>query len=761
MIPPMAEIRVKNARENNLRGINIDIPRDKLVVFTGVSGSGKSSLLFNTVYAEAQRQYVESLGIRARKRLPKFARPKVDEISGISAAIVLDQKRLGRNLRSTVGTVTEIYTYLRLLFSRCGTPRIGDSTLFSFNTPEGMCPTCRGLGEKLVLDKNRVFDWKKTLNEGAILYSEYRVGGRRWNILKISQIFDMNRPLKEFSKEEVEKLLFSEKVELASSGQDGYIQGYSFEGIITGIKRRRLDKRGTFSSTLDKDKGFFNLEYCDDCEGSRLNKEARGVRVNGRTVSELVRMELSGLLKFMRTVRGPVGRPIAEKIEESLSHLCNIGVGYLSLDRPVSTLSGGESQRVKMARQLGVNLIEMMYILDEPSVGLHPRDIHQLMNILKELRDKGNSVLVVEHDKTTIEAADWVIDLGPGAGSYGGEVVFAGSVKELKKAPGSVTGKFLKKTEKIEKKVCRKGHGVISVKNGSLHNLKGINVDIPQGVFVCVTGVAGSGKSTLINEILVKDYPEAVVVDQSGVGRSVRSNSATYIGVFGLIRKLFARTTGEEAGLFSFNSSGACSKCKGLGYKKVEMHFLDSVQVECAVCEGKRYREGVLKMKYKGKNIAEVLKMTVLEAFDFFEVEEIKRRLELLRKVGLGYLELGQSLDTLSGGEVQRIKLVKELHKGGKIYVLDEPTTGLHAADIERLVKVLNKMVDKGNTVIVIEHNLDVVAQADWIIDLGPEGGVQGGEIMAQGTPREVAGISKSHTGRYLAEYFRSFGRKW
>ena len=742
-------IKIIGAREHNLKNINVEIPRNRFVVFTGVSGSGKSSLVFNTIFAEAQRQFLESLGSYARMHLPKLTRPNVDEIRGMSPAIMIDQKRLGRHPRSTVGTATEIYTYLRLLFSRCGEPNIGDSNLFSFNTPEGACPVCKGLGEELTLNEDALIDWDKSLEEGAIKHPEYRVGGRRWSILQYSGLFDMKTPLKRFSKGELDKLLYSDRIEISGKGAKLFVQRVGFEGIVTSIKRRRLDKRGLLAT--GRDIKYFTLTPCKACGGSRLNKLASSVKVNGRNIAELVSMELTELRAFIRPVKGTLAHPIVQKIDELLSHLIDIGVGYLPLNQSVASLSGGESQRVKIARQLGVDLIGLTYIFDEPSAGLHPRDISYLISILKKLKDHDNSVLVVEHDPAIIESADYVIDLGPGAGRNGGRIVFEGTVDDLKKSD-SVTGKYLLKDITKTKVNRRKPTDFIPIKNANVHNLKNMSVDIPKGVFTCITGVAGSGKSTLINEVFVREHPDAIVVDQSPVGRSVRSNPATYVGVFGLIRKKFAEATGKSEGLFSFNSKGACPKCGGLGFIRIDMHFLESVDVTCDSCDGKRYVPEVLKLKYNGKNVSEVLDMTVSEACGFFEDKEIKRRLNILEDIGLGYLELGQPLDNLSGGEAQRIKLASELHKKGNIYVMDEPTTGLHMADVERLVNVIDTLVAAGNTVIVIEHNLDVIKNADWIIDLGPEGGIRGGKIMAEGTPEEVAKIKVSHTGQYLGK---------
>ncbi len=741
-------IKIKGAREHNLKNISLNIPRNKFVVFTGVSGSGKSSLVYSTIFTEAQRQYLDSLGTFARRRLAKFSRPDVEEISGISPVIMIDQKRLGRNPRSTVGTATEVYTYLRLLFSRCGKPCIGDSTLFSFNRPSGMCKKCKGLGTVQEVDPHLLLDFDKSLNEGAVRLSFCKPDSRTMNIIKVSERLDFDKKLRDYTKEELDFLLYSPRIVLSSKEQ-GFIQTFSHEGIAIRLKRYASGTREVSKWSEELMKKFAKSAECTECKGSRLNKRARSVKINGKSIADLVTLELTDLREFIKTVKGPLAEPIVAQIDELLAHLVDIGVGYLSLNQPVRTLSGGESQRVKMAKQLGCDLINLIYILDEPSIGLHQRDIGHLLIIIKKLRDKGNSVLVVEHDPAIIEAADHIIDLGPGAGKNGGEIVFEGSIKELKKSK-TITGKYLSKDPTPRKKEYRKASGHIEIKNAKLHNLKNITVNLPIGVFTCVTGVAGSGKSTLINDIFAKQHPEAIVVDQSAVGKSVRSNPMTYTKIFGLVRREFAKATGESESLFSFNSKGACQKCKGVGFQEIEMNFMASVKVTCDVCEGKRYTQGVLKLKYKDRNIHDVLEMTAKTAMNFFESKEIKRRLKVLEDVGLDYLELGQSLDSLSGGEAQRIKLARELHKKGNIYILDEPTTGLHMADIEKLLKLLNKLVENGNTVVVIEHNLDVIKNADWIIDLGPEGGAKGGEVIASGTPLEVSKIKKSYTGQYL-----------
>jgi excinuclease UvrABC ATPase subunit len=739
-------IKVSGARTHNLKNIKVDIPKNKVVAFTGVSGSGKSSLVFDTIYAEAQRQLLETFNSHAQSRMPKMSKPDVDEIENLSPVIVIDQKRMGANMRSTIGTATDIYSYLRLLFSRCGKPSIGDSVMFSFNRPEGMCMSCKGLGVRQEVDPHKVLDFNKSLSEGASKVNIFKPGSRYYNIIEVSGRLDMDKLIKNYTKEELDFLLYSPRVVLSSKSQ-GFVQAFSHEGIIRRIQTRINDPRNPWGAA-DLAKKYVELQPCSACEGSRLNKKARFVKVNGTSISDLVSMELDDLDRFLAKVKGPVADPVVRKTREIVSHLVAIGVGYLSLNRSVGTLSGGESQRVKMARQLGCNLTNLIYVLDEPSVGLHPKDISHLLNILKELKRKENSVLVVEHDPAVIEAADYVIDIGPGAGSRGGKITFTGTVSQLKKSK-TVTGEFLTKKSKSKHK-RKKAEGFLQIKNANVHNLKNISMQIPTGIFSCVTGVAGSGKSSLINDVFAKEHPKAVVVDQSSVGRSNRSNPATYTKVFGDIRGEIAKATGKKASLFSFNSEGACPKCKGHGELKIEMHMLDDVMIDCDECNGKRYTSKVLALKYKGKNISEILKMTVAEALNFFEGVEIKRKLGVLQAVGLDYLELGQPLNSLSGGEAQRIKLASELHKKGNIYIMDEPTTGLHMADIAKLLKIIKDLVSAGNTVVVIEHNLDVIRNADWIIDLGPDGGSKGGQMVAEGTPEHVCKVKRSATGQYL-----------
>jgi excinuclease ABC A subunit len=750
------KIKIRGAREHNLKNIDLDIPKNQIVVFTGVSGSGKSSLVYDTICAEAQRQLIDTFSSFARKRLPKISKPDLDEIENLSTAIVIDQKRLGTTLRSTVGTVTEIYTYLRLLYSRAGEPFIGFSDSYSFNNPQGMCPTCQGLGKEMVIDVEQIIDREKSVHDGAVIYPGFKRGGYFWRIMTSCGFFDPNKPVKEFTEQELFNLLYMEAATFTGT-HNGADYQTSHEGVITKLRKTFADH--------DEDENaytrFFSYRTCAECGGSRINEKARSVKINGRSIPDLVFLELPDLLNFLATVNSPVADPLIRRMSISIRNLIDIGVGYLSLHRPVATLSGGESQRVKMANQLDINLVGLMYILDEPSIGLHPSDIGNLTKMLKNLRDRGNSVLVVEHDSQIMAGADHIIDIGPEAGTGGGHVLFQGTFEQLSQSE-TLTGSWLRKAElnRVQKDNKLRSHISIDltnddssfiIKDACSNNLKNISVRIPKGRFVCITGVAGSGKSTLVHQEFLSKHNDAVVIDQSSVGRSSRSTPLSYVGIFDTVRKEFAKANNQPASLFSFNSEGACPKCNGLGIIKLEMSFLDDVKMVCDECNGRRYKEAVLQMKYKGSSIDEVLKMTVKQTYELFEAPEIRRKLNILEDVGLGYLELGQPLSTLSGGEAQRIKLANELHKKGQIYVMDEPTTGLHMADIEKLMKIINRLVDKGNSVIVIEHNLDVISQADWIIDLGPGGGSKGGYIMAEGTPYQLAQSEKSPTGKYLA----------
>lgn len=931
------KIVVRGAKEHNLKNIDVEIPRDKLVVLTGLSGSGKSSLAFDTIYAEGQRRYVESLSAYARQFLGQMEKPDVESIEGLSPAISIDQKTTSKNPRSTVGTVTEIYDYLRLLYARVGTPhcpkcgreisqqtvdqivdkvmeleektriqvlapvvrgrkgeyvklledikkmgfvrvrvdgeirdineeikldknkkhnieivvdrlivkpgiekRLADSIetalthaegivlidavgekellfsqnfaciqcgisleeltprMFSFNSPYGACPKCDGLGINMEIDPDLVIpDKRKSLNDGAIEpWSGKQENGYYYQLLKAvadAYGFDMDTPVEELDDEFVEVLLYgsNKKIKVKYKNRYGQVRVYEtyFEGVVNNLERRY---RETSSDYVRKSiEEFMSNKPCPLCKGARLRKESLAVTVGGKSIYDVARMSIIEALKFFNELKlsrkkQMIARQILKEIKSRLTFLVDVGLDYLTLSRSAGTLSGGESQRIRLATQIGSQLMGVLYILDEPSIGLHQRDNARLLKTLKELRDLGNTLIVVEHDEETMYAADHIIDIGPGAGAHGGKVVVAGPIEKIKSCKESITGQYLSGRKQIPiPQRRRKPHKNrwLEIKGAREHNLKNIDVKIPVGTFTCVTGVSGSGKSTLINEILYKsmaaklhnskvkpgkhdaikgiEYFEKVIdIDQSPIGRTPRSNPATYTKVFDDIREIFSKTPdarmrGYKPGRFSFNvKGGRCEACKGDGIIKIEMHFLPDVYVPCEVCNGKRYNRETLEVKYKGKTIADVLDMTVEEALDFFKnIPKIKRKLNTMMDVGLGYIKLGQPSTTLSGGEAQRVKLATELSRknnGKTLYILDEPTTGLHVADVHKLLKILDRLVDSGSTVVVIEHNLDVIKTADYIIDLGPEGGDKGGTIVTAGTPEEVAQVPESYTGQFL-----------
>ena len=743
------KIVIKNAYTNNLKNIDIEIPKHRFVVFTGVSGSGKSSLLFDTIYTEARRQLIETFSTFARTRMPKLSRPDVDDILNLSTAIVIDQKRMGNNLRSTVGTATEINTYLRLLFSRIGKPFTGPSFYFSFNHPEGMCPHCNGLGKQIKIDIDLFLDKNKSVREGAITHPHYKTGGFLWKELVTIGVVNTEKPLKEFSEEEMDLLLYSEPF-LIKNSKEKLSYNRNFEGIARKLEKAVATRAD--DETADDEKNaytrYFKYIACEHCGGTRLNERAGNVKIKDLNIAEVCSLELEDVLLFLQDINDEISKPVLRKARFLLEQLIETGVGYLSLDRAVGTLSGGEAQRVKMSKQMDCNLVDMLYVLDEPSIGLHPRDTENLLNILFRLKERGNTVFVVEHDPDIIRAAEWIVDMGPLAGKNGGNVIYNGEPRGLANTK-SITGRYLHTKDKPV--YTRKPfHSFFEIKNATANNLKSVSVRIPKGVLTCITGVAGSGKSSLIHGCFVKQYPEAIVVDQSPIGKSSRANAATFIGVFDLIRKEFASATNTDASLFSFNSKGACPKCNGQGVLTFELHFLDSVKTICDECEGKRYHSNVLELKLHNKNIAEVLDLTVNQAYEYFKPVKIKKYLRLLQETGLGYLKLGQSLSTLSGGECQRLKIATELKKEGNIYIMDEPTTGLHMSDIDNFYGIIKSLADKNNTVIIIEHNLDIIKYADWIIDMGPEGGKKGGELIFQGIPEDIINCARSITGKYL-----------
>lgn len=743
-------IKIIGASEHNLKNIDVEIPRNKLTCLVGVSGSGKSTIAFDIIFSEGQRQYLESLGTYAARLLPRTERSNVSRIEGLSSTVLIEQRRLRGSQRSTVGTTTELYTYLRLLFSRVGSKKLS-AAHFSFNNAYGACKHCKGIGIEITIDPVSLLDFDKSINESGIKHNNYQPGARYFNILKTTKRLDFDKKLKDFSKEELDFLLYSPHVVLKNNDQ-GFIQSYSWEGIINRGIKRASDLRGISESKEKHEANYWISGPCPICHGGRLNEQALSVLINGKNIGELANLPVTDLIGEIQKIDTPIARPIISRMTEILQSLINIGIGYVSLNRSIDTLSGGEAQRIKLARELGSDLIEVVYVLDEPTTGLHPRDTGNLITILQKLRDSQNTVIVVEHDPGTMLASDHIIEVGPKAGRLGGEIIASGTPQEIINNEHSLTGQYLSGKAKISSRsLRRKPIGYIEVINANLHNLKNIDVKIPTGVFVAVTGVSGSGKSSLINDFFVKKYSDQVVfVDQSPVGTTSRGSVATYSGVFDLIRDILAKENGVSKALFSSNSKGACPDCDGLGYNKIDMHFMADVKVTCETCEGKKYTPETLKYQYKGKNIHEILEMTAEEAVHFFEDEELNKHLQLLVDVGLDYLNLGQTLDTLSGGESQRLKLASKLHKKGEFYVLDEPTSGLHFADIEKLLSLLHTLVDKGNSVLVIEHNLAVIASADWIIDLGPEGGDKGGKIVGEGTPEDIIRIGNSYTGQYL-----------
>ena len=934
----MDQIVIRGAREHNLKNVDVTIPRDKLVVFTGLSGSGKSSLAFDTIYADGQRRYVESLSSYARMFLGQMEKPDVDSIEGLSPAISIDQKTTSKNPRSTVGTVTEIYDYLRLLYARIGVPhcpvcgreitqqtvdqivdqilslpektrvqilapvirgrkgehqkemenarksgyvrvrvdgilydlseeikleknkkhnieivvdrlavsdsiksRLTDSIetalrlsgglmiadvpggeemlfsqnyacpdhgvsigeleprMFSFNNPMGACPTCTGLGTFMKVDPDMVIPNKNlSIREGAIKASGWYIGESGtiaqmyYEALAKHYGFSLDTPVKELTKKQLDALLYGTKgerihmVRKKEYGTGSY--DTEFEGIVNNLERRFRETQSSF--IRDEITQVMSSVPCPDCHGERLKPEYLAVTVGGKNISEFCKMSVTDALNFVEELElssrdAMIGAQILKEIKARLGFLQSVGLDYLTLSRASATLSGGESQRIRLATQIGSSLVGVLYILDEPSIGLHQRDNDKLLATLQRLRDLGNTLIVVEHDEDTMRAADYIVDVGPGAGVHGGEIVCAGTPKEIMACKESITGQYLSGARKVPvPEVRRPGNGgFLTVRKARQNNLKGIDVKIPLGTFTCVSGVSGSGKSSLVNEILYKtlaaelngakakpglsdgidgmeQLDKVIDIDQSPIGRTPRSNPATYTGVFTDIRELFAQTAdakmrGYGSSRFSFNvKGGRCEACEGDGILKIEMHFLPDVFVPCEVCKGKRYNRETLEVKYKGKSIYDVLEMTVEEAMTFFEsLPRIRRKIATLFEVGLGYIKLGQPATTLSGGEAQRVKLATELSKrstGKTIYILDEPTTGIHTYDVQKLIEVLQKLVDAGNTVVVIEHNLDVLKTADWVIDLGPEGGDRGGTLVAAGTPEELVKIPESYTGQYL-----------
>ena len=777
-------IRVHGARVNNLKDVNVELPKRRLTVFTGVSGSGKSSLVFGTIAAESQRLINETYSAFVQGFMPTLARPEVDVLEGLTTAIIVDQERMGADARSTVGTATDAGAMLRILFSRLGKPHIGSPQAFSFNvgsisgagavtierggrtTKEkrsfsilgGMCPRCEGRGTVSDIDLTQLYDDSKSLEDGALTIPGYSMDGWYGRIFMGCGFFDPDKPIKKFTKKELGDLLHKEPTKIKVDGVN-----LTYEGLIPRIQKSMLSK--DIDSLQPHIRAFVEravtFTTCPECDGTRLSAEARSSKIEGINIADACAMQISDLAAWVGELDNPSVAPLLQALGATLDSFVDIGLGYLSLERPSGTLSGGEAQRVKMIRQLGSSLTDVTYVFDEPTIGLHPHDIERMNELLLQLRDKGNTVLVVEHKPEMIAVAEHVVDLGPGAGTKGGEVVFEGTVEELR-ASGTITGRHLDDRTTL-KEAVRTPDGTLEVRGASTHNLQNVDVDIPLGVLVVVTGVAGSGKSSLIGGSIVKSHPPrdgVVSVDQAAIKGSRRSNPATYTGLLDPIRKAFAKENGVKPALFSANSEGACPNCNGAGVIYTDLAMMAGVAVTCEVCDGKRFQAEVLEYKFAGKDISEVLAMPVTEAKEFFGAGEAKtpaahKILDRLADVGLGYLSLGQPLPTLSGGERQRLKLathmVEKWSRPPDVYVLDEPTAGLHLADVEQLLGLLDRLVDSGKSVIVIEHHQAVMAHADWIIDLGPGAGHDGGQIVFEGTPAELVAARSTLTGKHLA----------
>ncbi|MCU0498435.1 MAG: excinuclease ABC subunit UvrA [Anaerolineae bacterium] len=742
-------IEIRGARENNLKDVSLRIPKRKITIFTGVSGSGKSSIVFDTIATESQRLLNENFSLFVRSFLPRYAPPDVEAIENLTMSVVVDQKRLGGGAHSTVGTITDIYTVLRLLFSRVGQPHVGNRNLFSFNDPQGMCPECSGLGRKLGVNMPLFVDRTKSLNDGALLFPEFAVNSWDWSLMSQSGLFDLDKPLADYSDDEWHRLFYSEPYKVQTS-MAGKPLNLTFEGLINKFTRKYITRDlKTLSERTQKQVEPFLIEGpCHLCKGARLSQLALSCQINGYNIAQLSNMEIAQLIEVIRAIHLPEAAPIVTGLTQRLQHLIDIGLEYLTLSRETDSLSGGESQRVKIVKYLSNSLTDVTYIFDEPSIGLHPRDVHRLNELLQKLRDKGNTVIVVEHDPDVIKVADHIVDVGPHAGTRGGQIVYQGSFEGLL-ASETLTGRFMNQTMPL-KAHPRTSKGSLPIRHANINNLQDVSVDLPVGVMTVVTGVAGSGKSSLINQAFLAQHPDAIVIDQSPVGTSSRSNPATYTGIMDDVRKAFATSNKVSPSLFSFNSEGACENCQGLGVIYTDLAGLGEVKSPCEVCEGKRFKDEVLGYTLNGKSITDVIGMTVQQALDYFEIKKVLTKLQAMSDVGLNYLSLGQPLSTLSGGECQRIKLASELHKKGSVYVMDEPTTGLHKSDITKLLAILDRLVDSGNTVIVIEHNLDIIKNADWIIDLGPEGGSKGGRVLFEGPPLALAQAQHTLTSAYL-----------
>ena len=745
-------IFIAGACENNLKNVSLKIPKGKLVVFAGVSGSGKSSLAFDTIAVESAREWTASYPLYLRNKMPHYERPKVDSIRNLTPAIVVDQRAFGAGSRSTVGTAIDAAPLLRLLFSRVGVPSAGGSMAYSFNHPLGMCPGCTGLGTRLELIEESMFDEDRTLNEGAILFSQFSSGWQTY-LYQNNPMLDPNKKLRDFFPEEREVLRRGspEPVKIAiRSNNTGRVDHVDYEGVLPRFERlyMKRDISKLKKDLQDEIMSHVRCSPCPECGGTGLNPKALASKIGGKNIIDCMNMTVRELKDFLGALDDPRSASLARQIGDYLDRMIETGIGYLSLARRTDTLSGGECQRLKIVRNLGGSLSNITYIFDEPTAGLHPADAERIGRLLTGLRDRHNNVLVVEHSRQMIELADHVVELGPGAGTRGGELIYQGSLDGLLKAD-TPTARTMKRKIALNRAPLPWTESY-EVRDAKSHNLKNVNATFPKGVLTAVTGVAGSGKSSLVIHEFARHFPQAVVIDQKPIGASIRSTPATYTGVMDDIRALFAQANRVAPAWFSFNSKGGCPVCKGTGQISYEMAFAEPVVVTCEECGGQRWNPKALSYKYCGMNIEEVMKLTIAQALDFFDDEKIRSRLRVLAEVGLDYLTLGQPTSTLSGGEAQRVKLAEQLHKKGGIYVLDEPSTGLHSQDVEKLLALLRRLVANKNTVVIIEHRLELIAQADWIIDMGPNGGSEGGEIVFAGTPEQIISCVASKTGAYL-----------
>ncbi len=739
-------IRVVDATQNNLKHVSVDIPKNKITVVTGVSGSGKSSLVLDTIAAQSRRELNETFPSFAQRYLPKYGRPKVGRIESLPPAIVVDQKKPSGQVRSTVGTYTDTYSLLRLLFSRVGEPFVGYSDSFSFNHPQGRCPRCDGLGEVTEIDVHKLVDFDKCLNDpGVIRYVAYEPGQWRWLYYGACGLYDPNKKIRDFTSEELHLFLHQEPMTLKNPPPDYYKNG-KYEGLM--YRMNRMLKRDDAKVHWKKLEPIVTQGVCPECHGARLNSKILSCRIGGKNIADVTKMPLKEIITWLDAIRDPLAVDMKEALHSRIQALIDIGLDYLTLDRAMGTLSGGEAQRCKIAKYNNSSLSDMLYILDEPSVGLHSHDIHRLSEAIMELRNRGNTVLMVEHHKEIMEIADHIIDMGPGAGADGGEVLFEGTYPELLNSE-TQTGRLLRQNTGLKAQV-RKPGGWFELRDLHLHNLKHVSVKLPRGVLTVIAGVAGSGKSSLMQAFADQSREEITLISQKSIGSSLRSTPATYLGVADEIRKLFAKESGQKAGMFSFNGTGGCPVCQGKGVIVSEMAFMDSIETVCEACGGLRYSREALQYTLDGLNIAQVMDLTIQQAMERFAGTVIEEKLRPLADVGLFYLHLNQSLSTLSGGELQRMKLASYLKRRGQILVLDEPTDGLHLQDIQHIIALLDRMVSEGNTIFLIEHNLEVLKAADYVVEVGPGGGEEGGRIVFEGTPEQLLQSSKSVTASYL-----------